>query len=238
MSAPLKVSVIIPAAGSSSRMNMCKKKELLSCGKGTVLSHSVLPFFKAAVSFGFEVSQIVIVSPLQKQNELRDALGSLSDLKEYDKIFFCDGGSTRQESVYNALKFLSNNPPQFVLIHDGARPFVSEKLICSVIDGVRLHFACIPGLSVTDTVIQVDKEGKCVAYPDRETLRAVQTPQGFVYSSLWEAHQKARVDALLYTDDSKIWEKYAGSVFLCEGDVNNKKITYETDLVSLEKIND
>ena len=120
--------------------------------------------------------------------------------------------------------------PDAVLIHDGARPWITENIINAVIEKVLLFGAAVTATPATDTQKEVDKNGKITKHLRRENIFAVQTPQGFLFTPLLEAHQKACGDGNIYTDDTEIWAKYCGDVYICEGDIANKKITYKEDL--------
>ena len=216
------IAVIITAAGSSTRMGGSVKKEYLPLGEGTVLSASVNAFEAA--------SKIIITIPAGDEQLALKAVNPSDEIKQ--KLEFVTGSDTRQKSIFNALEYIKNSAeqPQYILIHDGARPFVTETVIKNVIAGTMQYEAAAPGIKSTDTIKQINSEGFIVKHLERSLLTAIQTPQGFVFEKLYEAHKKAADDDYEYTDDSEIWGKYAGPVKLVEGDVNNKKITYPGDL--------
>ena len=146
---------------------------------------------------------------------------------------FATGGKTRQESVYNGLKKLlelSGKAPDLVLIHDGARPWVTEKIIRNVIEKTDIAGAAVPAIPAVDTQKEVDEHGKITQHLKRKYVYAVQTPQAFEFERLLQAHEKARCDGLEYTDDTEIWGAYCGDVYISEGDIQNKKITFQSDL--------
>ena len=216
------IAVIITAAGSSTRMGGSVKKEYLPLGEGTVLSASVNAFEAA--------SKIIITIPAGDEQLALKAINPSDEIKQ--KLEFVTGSTTRQKSILNALEHIKNSAeqPQYILIHDGARPFVSQEVIQNVIAGTIQYEAAAPGIKPTDTIKQINSEGFIVKHLERSLLTAIQTPQGFVFEKLYEAHKKAADDDYEYTDDSEIWGKYAGLVKLVEGDINNKKITYPGDL--------
>ena len=230
------LSIIITAAGSSSRMGGGIKKEYLSLQNGTVLSNCAKSFLNAFDLQGV-ISDIVITyangglenckKAIEKDEEL------VNQLKKNNlQINYVEGGKSRQASVFNALKFIQTNNPlaNIVLIHDGARPFVSSKVIVDVYNAAIEYGASVPGVTPVDTQKEIDEQGFIIRHLERNKLAAVQTPQGFIFSKLFEAHQKAQQDLKEYTDDTEVWGKYAGNVKLIEGDPNNKKITYPGDL--------
>jgi 2-C-methyl-D-erythritol 4-phosphate cytidylyltransferase/2-C-methyl-D-erythritol 2,4-cyclodiphosphate synthase len=137
------------------------------------------------------------------------------------------GGATRQASVRNGLEALAPLAPDVVLIHDGARPFVTPGLIARAVAAALRFGAAIPATSVTDTIKKVEGD-RIVASPDRATLRAVQTPQAFRFSLILEAHRAAtRADL---TDDAAVAEAAGHAVHVFEGDAANLKVTTMSDL--------
>ena len=144
-----------------------------------------------------------------------------------------EGDKTRQKSVYNAMCAVKNQP-QIVLIHDGARPFVSEKIIIEGILAAKNFGASVPGLTPTDTQKQIDKDGLIINHLERVSLVAVQTRQCFNFQKLLEAHKKSHLEEKEYTDDTEIWGKYCGKVKVIPGESQNIKITYPKDLESLK----
>ena len=223
-----KVAVIITAAGSSTRMGGEVKKEYLRLGDGTVLSACVKAFEDASKNqeHPFEISHMIITVPMNGAAQAAKAVG----MKE--KVEYVQGGYTRQKSILNALEHIIKTPvlPDYVLIHDGARPFVTQFLIHNVLQAAKEFEAAAPGITPTDTIKQLDDSGFITAHLERNNLTAIQTPQGFAFEKLFSAHKKAASDGHDYTDDSEIWGKYCGRVKLVPGDPENIKITYPGDL--------
>ena len=219
-SAPNKIAVIITAAGSSTRMGGTIKKEYLPLGDGTVLSACVKAFETA-----LDNPEIIITIP---PSGLEDAQKAIIGYN----ASFVEGGATRQKSILNALEQIKKNgeQPEYILIHDGARPFVTQQVIQNVIAGTIQYKAAAPGIKPTDTIKEINEEGFITKHLERRLLTSIQTPQGFVFEKLYEAHKKAAADGNDYTDDSEIWGKYIGPVKLVEGDQKNIKITYPGDL--------
>ena len=143
------------------------------------------------------------------------------------------GGATRQISVRAGLESLEKERPRIVLIHDAARPFTSSALISRAI-AAGAGGAAIPGLGLTDTIKEVDAGGCVVDTLDRNRLRAVQTPQAFLYDGLLEAHRRAfaagRDD---FTDDAALAEWAGIAVTVFEGEAGNMKLTTEEDFARL-----
>jgi 2-C-methyl-D-erythritol 4-phosphate cytidylyltransferase/2-C-methyl-D-erythritol 4-phosphate cytidylyltransferase/2-C-methyl-D-erythritol 2,4-cyclodiphosphate synthase len=221
-----KIAIIITAAGSSTRIGGGIKKEYLPYNKGTVLSSCAETFLNAC-SRDFEITDFIVTCPKGGMAECEKALCGGQGVR------IVEGSDTRQKSVYNGLLAVHGNP-DIVLIHDGARPFVSEELICTTITATQEFGAAVPGLTPTDTQKEIDENGFIVRHLIRSSLSAVQTPQCFVFSKLLAAHERAALDEREYTDDTEIWGAYCGRVKVVPGEVNNIKITYPSDLEKLK----
>ena len=232
----MNIGLIITAAGASTRFG-CKKKEYLPLddNTNTVLSKSVETFLKTNL-----FSSLVITIPAGDENNAIKALSISSFVKtflfdEKSKITFAFaiGGKTRQESVFNGLKKLSSisqTQPDIVLIHDGARPWVTENIIQDVIKKTMIYGAAVPAIPAVDTQKIVDDSGKITHHLKRKYVYAVQTPQAFEFARLLEAHTRACNDYTEYTDDTEIWAAYYGDIYISQGDIANKKITFQSDL--------
>lgn len=237
------IALIITAAGSSTRFGNNLKKEYLPLvendfSKGTVLGKALETFLETNL-----FSIVVITIPEHQQDEAEKAISFLplgKDLiagkNSYIKFAFCEGGSTRQSSVYEGLKCVAklagSTVPDAVLIHDGARPFVSKKIINSVITALEKSGAAVTGVPAVDTQKQIDETGRITAHLQRSKIYAVQTPQAFQFEPLLEAHKKASADGKPYTDDTEIWGEYCGDVYISYGENTNRKITYKEDLIT------
>ena len=195
----------------------------------------------------------VITTPVGGIENSKKAVFSDSEIKsllEKNKmqLQFVEGSSTRQSSVFNGLKEISKNTNKvfanngnsenqqnhIVIIHDGARPFVSSKTIIDSVEAALEFGASVPGITPTDTQKQITQDGFIEKHLERKSLVAVQTPQCFEFEKLFQAHQKAILDDKEYTDDTEIWGKYCGNVKVVPGDSNNIKITYPSDLERLK----
>ena len=232
----MNIALIITAAGSSSRFGSQKKEYLqLSSGTNTVLSQSTETFLRTKL-----FSSLIITIPNGDEDKATNALKTsqfVNKLLFHEpseiRFSFATGGKTRQESVYNGLKKLSElscNTPDLILIHDGARPWVTEKIIRNVIEKTVAVGAAVPAIPAVDTQKEVDEQGRITKHLKRKYVYAVQTPQAFEFKRLLQAHEKARCDGLEYTDDTEIWGAYCGDVYISEGDIQNKKITFQSDL--------
>ena len=233
-----KIAIIITAAGSSTRIGSGIKKEYLPFQNGTVLSTCVQTFINSCKN-RFIITDFIITCPPNGKSECQKALNFTSqqendNSKNISQVFqIVEGDKTRQKSVFNAMCAVKNHP-QIVLIHDGARPFVSQKIILEGIQAAQEFGASVPGLTPTDTQKQIDEDGFITNHLQRASLVAVQTPQCFDFQMLLEAHKKAHQEEKEYTDDTEIWGKYCGKVKVITGESKNIKITYPKDLESLK----
>ncbi len=213
------IYAIILAAGKGSRAALKINKVLFAFEKKSILGYSI-------ESFVDQVDGIVVVhQPKEKQ-------AILEELKEHqllEKIsLFVQGGETRQESVYNALKQLPQKVEK-VLIHDGARPFVSKKLIKNIVSSLKIYQGVVPALPLKDTIKKIDEKGYVDKTLFREELIAAQTPQGFNKNLLIKAYQKGEKEGFIATDDASLVENLGEKVFTVEGEETNIKITTPQD---------
>ncbi len=234
-----QIALIIVAAGSSTRMGNQIKKEYLPLGNETVLSKVALTFLKTN-----KINSIVIVVPKNDKQKAKTLIAKsteLSDLLKKLEIIpsFIIGGSSRQKSVFNALEFLNSlqDKPDYVLIHDGARPFISLNLAIASCNFTIKYGASVPAITPIDTLKEVDSKGFITNHLERKTLRCVQTPQGFSFSDIYACHKKASLEKKEFTDDTEIYDLYSGKkTFVFDGEFENKKITYQCDISSYKNI--
>lgn len=233
-----KIAIIITAAGSSTRIGSGIKKEYLPYKNGTVLSVCAETFLNAFSDIdGIEITDFIITCPVGGKEQCREALGNVDcHASSTLAMTIVEGSDTRQKSVYKGLLAVKGQP-DIVLIHDGARPFVSREVILNSLEAAIEHGASVPGITPTDTQKEIDSAGFITRHLVRSNLTAVQTPQCFEFAKLLEAHGRASADGREYTDDTEIWGAYCGRVKVVPGDVNNIKITYPADLEKLEDNN-
>lgn len=206
-----KFSLIITAGGTSSRYG--NKNKLLEIINGkTIIEHTVEKFNNFS-----EISEIII--PVNKA--YIDEFNNLFN----NKVKIIQGGNTRQESVYKALQFVNND---FVLIHDGARPLVSEDIITNTLEAVLKYNAVSVMCKTTDTIKEVDENGLIIRTIDRTKLYNTQTPQAFKTDIIKNAHNELKNSS--YTDDASMLEALGISVYIVNGDYKNIKITTKSDL--------
>ena len=228
-----KIAIIITAAGSSTRIGGGIKKEYLPFKNGTVLSVCAETFLNACKDF--EITDFIVTCPVGGIEQCREALGHMDCFASLAMtgLQVIEGSDTRQKSVYNGLLAVKGNP-DIVLIHDGARPFVSREVIMEALEAAAEYGASVPGVTPTDTQKEIDSKGFITRHLVRSSLTAVQTPQCFRYKELLEAHGRAASDGHEYTDDTEIWGAYCGRVRVTRGDIRNIKITYPSDLEALK----
>lgn len=203
------VSLVIAAGGSGSRMNSDIPKQYLKIGNTTVIGKSVDAFLKTGA-----VDKIVIAAAEECMNLCREIFKGID-------VTVAEGGESRQKSILNALSHVDTD---MVLIHDAARPFVSEEIIFNVLEGTCEHCGCICAVKPKDTV-----RSESMTY-DRNTLFNVQTPQGFDTLLLKKAYKKAEEDSFQATDDAGVFEHFGRKVTIVEGSYDNIKITTREDM--------
>lgn len=209
---------IILAGGSGSRMGAGVNKVLLPLGGEPVLCRSVRAFLPL-------VDGVTVVARREDDAAIRAAL-TASGLS----ASVVTGGATRQDSVWNGLSHLPANADK-VLIHDGARCLVDEDTIRRVKASVETCGTGVAAVPVTDTIKQVDA-AECVETTlDRAALRSVQTPQGFTTALLRRAHEQARADGYVGTDDASLVERLGLPVHLTLGNRRNLKLTTPEDMM-------
>ncbi|MCK9169565.1 MAG: 2-C-methyl-D-erythritol 2,4-cyclodiphosphate synthase [Treponema sp.] len=229
---PTNAAVVIAAAGTSSRTGTSVRKQYLPLGRGTVLSEAVKPFLRT-----LHCTVLVITIPADENdipaNTALSADKEINALLHQTKLLFVHGGKTRQESVKCALEAIAALPDSdvdIILVHDAARPFVTDDIIRNTAAAAVEHGAAVPAVVPVDTQKETDGRGMIIRHLERSLIAAVQTPQAFLFNPILEAHRKASNDGCTYTDDTEIWDKYVGRVFTVPGDVCNKKITFASDV--------
>ncbi|MBI4081788.1 MAG: 2-C-methyl-D-erythritol 4-phosphate cytidylyltransferase [Candidatus Lambdaproteobacteria bacterium] len=216
-----RIAVLIVAAGRGTRMGGPVGKLWLRLGEAPVLVHSVAAFHQQPA-----IGRIGIVARRADFGELDRNLGESG---RWGKLLpWIEGGAERQESVYLGLQALAGDPPELVLVHDGARPLVSSGLIGRVLAALADHPAVVPTLALTDTVRRF--EGARSAVVERAGLFRCQTPQGFRWRTLADAHAQARARGLGATDEAALVEAAGGAIHAVAGESRNLKLTQPGDL--------
>lgn len=212
------MGVVIVAAGMGTRLGAGMPKALVDIGGDALIVHAL----RSVREVG-RVSDVVVVVPGGHRGEFEPLC---------EGAVLVDGGAERTDSVAAGLAALSDRT-EVVLVHDAARAFAPPALFDAVIDAVLGGAdAVVPGLPVVDTVKQVDAGGVVVGTPDRSSLRAVQTPQGFRRSALVRAHSRGAQA----TDDAALVESDGGHVVVVDGDPRALKVTVPADLDAVRRL--
>lgn len=218
----MKVSAVILAAGKGTRMKSDIPKTFMELSGKPLFLYALETFLKTA-------DEVLLVISEEMETETRKILTEFQ-LNEKVKVVY--GGAERYDSSYNGIKEATG---EIVLIHDAARPFVSEEIIRNVIKGAEEKSAAIPVVPVKDT-IKIILDNEVLETPNRSSLFAVQTPQGFRRDRILAGYEKMRKSGNEnITDDSMVFELYCdGKVSAVPGDYNNFKVTTPEDLTKAE----
>jgi 2-C-methyl-D-erythritol 4-phosphate cytidylyltransferase len=222
-----KVCAIILAAGRGKRMGAKVNKQFLLLDAKPILYYTLNAF-----NSNENIDEIVLVAA---ESEIDICRREIVEKYKFNKVrSIVAGGEERQHSVLNGLKAL--DCCDVVLIHDGARPFVSPKIISEGIEYSRLYGACACGVKPIDTIKVIDNKGFSSNTLKREELFAVQTPQCFKYDIIRKCHEEIDKLGILVTDDTMVAEMFNNKIYLYEGDYSNIKITTAQDLSIGEEI--
>lgn len=216
-----RVSVLIAAAGAGRRMRRETNKVLLPVAGEPVLRHTVRLFQQHPL-----VHEVGVVVRAADREAVQQCF---ADRGAWDKLLpLVVGGEERQDSVYNGLEVLATRAPEWVLVHDGARPLCSAALVQRVLDALREAPGVVPVVPIPDTVRRL--VGGHSELVDRSNLFRMQTPQGFHWEPLYEAHRRARSRGLKGTDDAQLLEAAGTALTFVPGEAHNLKVTTAEDL--------
>ena len=213
----MKTSLILACAGIGARAKQNKNKLLAVVGGKTVLESTLYCFTKTKLIDEY----IIVVNSADKEK-----ISSLAP----DNAKIVIGGETRTKSIKNALEFVSGN---IVLIHDGARPFVSQKMIEDCINLAKEKGSAIPLIPQRDTIAKASG-GIVQTYLGKEDIYNIQTPQGFDSKSIKKAYLLA--EDKTFNDDGEVYKTYIGNLFYYFGEETNKKLTYPSDFSQQETV--
>ena len=216
------VSAIIVAAGKGMRMKGVTRKQYLKLSGQPVLSYSLITFDACTL-----IEEIFLVVPKEDIDDCQNKI--ISTLKLKKRVHLVPGGVYRQDSVYNGLLSIGKKTDT-VVIHDGVRPFVRPEDLISCIVCAKNVGACILGTPVSDTLKRVDKSQMIEETMDRDSIWLIQTPQAFQYELILKAHETAKRDGIIGTDDASLVERMGVGVKIINGSKLNFKITVKEDL--------
>lgn len=217
---------IVLAGGQGKRMQSKIQKQYMELKGYPVLYYSLKEFEES------DVDGVVLVV---EKGEISYCQKEIIEKYGFQKVVaIVEGGKERYESVYYGLKAIESG--DYVLIHDGARPLLTQAIIKDSIEGVKKHRACVVGMPVKDTIKVIDKEGFAKETPDRSTLWLMQTPQSFTVPLVTKAYEEMmKVEDNTITDDAMVVEKYGNHpIKLLKGSYENIKITTPEDLMVAE----
>lgn len=215
------VTVVIAAAGASRRMGG-ENKQLILLDGIPALGRTLLAFQQSPY-----IREIILAAAEEHMAEYA-ALGRKLNIDKLTRVI--RGGASRLESVYRAACEASPDC-EYLAVHDGARPLVSQQVIENVCKAAFLYSAAGAGIPVTDTIKRIDREGRALATVDRESLRAMQTPQMAEKPLLLAALQSALEAGAETTDELAALERMGMRPVIVPGDRENIKLTTPTDVL-------
>lgn len=222
----MKNVAVILAGGTGTRMGTEQPKQFLPLNGKTVLEGSVEAFHRNE-----NIDEICIISHKDYISKVEE----MAVINHWTKVtHILPGGAERYLSSMVAIKAYEEQKQVRLLIHDAARPYVSEPIINKVVDALQKHKAVCVAIASTDTLLETDAQGEyIVAIPNRSRYRRVQTPQGFWLETIAAAYKKGLQDpAFQATDDCGVVLHYLPSepIYIVEGEEENRKITYLRDI--------
>lgn len=223
----MSIAAIIVAGGKGLRMGAATRKQYLELAGVPILVRTLHVF----LSFP-RIDRIVLAAPEDDLTFIRMEL--LKGVTGGDRVELVAGGAERQESVYNALVALGTSFKGLVAVHDGVRPFVSHGEILRVLEQAEMDGASILGVPAFETLKNVNEKKNIEGTLSRDGIWMAQTPQVFRYPLLARAHEKAREDEVLGTDDASLVERMGEPVTVVTGSRCNIKITTPDDMALAE----
>lgn len=211
------VCALICAGGKGTRAGFNKNKLLKDVLGIPVLERTIAAFAAAGIS------EIVVAAA-------REDFPEIAPLCRKYGATLCEGGATRFLSVYSGLQQAKKAKSEIVLIHDGARPFVSAETVAACIQSVKTYKSGVCAVPATDTLAAANENGEIESYPVRAKTYRIQTPQGFYLAEIRAAYDQAIQNGETdFTDDSSVYAKYIRAPKLCAGEEKNIKLTYAED---------
>ena len=216
------VHAIIVAAGKGIRMSDSVRKQYIALDGMPMLSRTLGVFNRCDL-----IDRIIVAVPKDDVDFCRNEIIPAANMGKEPILVI--GGARRQDSVYNSLKTIETDDG-VVLIHDGVRPFVNPEQLAACIQGAQEHGACILGIPAFDTVKHVNAKNEIIQTQKRDTLWLAQTPQAFQLQLIKKAHEIAKQEGFMGTDDASLVERLGGVVKIIPGSRSNIKITNQEDL--------
>jgi len=216
------VHAIIVAAGKGIRLKGALRKQYVALDGIPILRHTLNMFDSCQ-----RINQLIVVVPKEDLDFCRNEILMSSKLQK--DVILVGGGAERQDSVFIGLKAIKSDDG-IVLIHDGVRPFVRQEHIVACINGAAEHGACILGIPAFDTVKKVNTTNEITQTLKRGTLWLAQTPQAFQLKLIKKAHEAAKQEGFIGTDDASLVERLGEIVKIIPGNRSNIKITKQEDL--------
>ncbi len=223
------ITSLLLAGGEGSRLNSATPKQYIKLNNIPMICYSINRFLNNKKIDNIKI--IISKKHIEYFNEINQLY--LSKGIKLDKPIF--GGKTRQESVYNGLKALNKNKPDFIIIHDCARPFLENKVLNSIIIKVKKNFGVVPYEPINDSLKEYSEVKKNYTFVDRKKIIKIQTPQIFCYKSLFDSYSNS-ININNFTDDSSIAESNNIPIKFIKGNENNFKITSSFDLIKAKTI--
>lgn len=226
-----KAIAIVPAAGLGRRFDV-KIKKTFAAVRG-------VPLLVYTLKRLAEEEAITEIIPVLAEQDIENGFQLVREYRLEKIKRIARGGEERQDSINNALKLLERNgtgPDSIILIHDGVRPFIPEKLIPSLIIELRSFDGVVPGIPVKETIKEVASDSTVVSTVNREKFRSIQTPQSFTFGMIREAYDAAYAQGFYATDDAALVERMGGNVKIIAGSPYNIKVTTPEDMDMVEWI--
>jgi 2-C-methyl-D-erythritol 4-phosphate cytidylyltransferase / 2-C-methyl-D-erythritol 2,4-cyclodiphosphate synthase len=225
VTAAVKAAALIVAAGRGLRAGGELPKQYQLIGGMSVLERAIRALGRAR-----NLAQAIVVIHPEDREHYEAIAARICEASPDFLLPPAFGGATRQVSVRAGLEALAKAPPEIVLIHDAARPFVSSALVVRAIEAARSHGAAVPGVPVNDTIRRLSSGRPYGETLARDSLRAIQTPQAFAFARIRDAHQRAASAGLdAFTDDGGLAEWAGLDVHVFEGEVENAKLSLPAD---------
>lgn len=224
----MNIAVLL-AGGSGKRMGAPEPKQFINVAGKTILEHSIRAFYQNR-----NIDEIVIVSHADFIERVKEIASP------YNKVrHVVPGGKERYDSTMAAIRLYDVSGDKNILIHDAVRPLVSQRIIDDCCEALKHYEAIDVAVACTDTICEVDANGRIVRIPQRSMLRNVQTPQAFHLDTIAKAYETGLKDpGFVTTDDCGVVHKYLPdtAIYVVEGETTNIKITYPEDLILAEKM--